>query len=231
VLNFYKTQAPVWSRMLEAMTGFADNHTELAKDIAAAAAMAELERIHASTTPYAQVNKIEALLATVDKVNDNLAAERRTKALEVIDSKIVEATQALDAAQAEAALRNTVLKPLQDLKLQLAGLSSIPRILFLQNRAGDLLDEVMDKLAQAEKAKAPTPPLGDTTTTTQTGEKTSLPPTAPPAPKSRPIKVVRSTEVGGKTYLESESDVDDYLALLKAELLAVIQSGQRARIQ
>jgi hypothetical protein len=31
--------------------------------------------------------------------------------------------------------------------------------------------------------------------------------------------------------LESEADVDDYLARLKAELLAVIQSGQRARIQ
>jgi hypothetical protein len=56
-------------------------------------------------------------------------------------------------------------------------------------------------------------------------------PPAPPAPQSRPIKVVRSAEVGGKTYLESEADVDDYLGRLKAELLAVIQSGQRARIQ
>jgi hypothetical protein len=217
--------------MLEAMTGFADNHTELAKDPAAAAAMAELERIHASKTPYGQVNKIESLLATVDKVNDNLAAERRTKALEAIDSKIAEASQALDVAQAEAAVRNAVLKPLQDLKHQLVGLSSIPRILFLQNRAGELLDEVMDKLAQAEKAKAPTPPPADTKSTEQTGEKTSLPPKAPPAPQSRPIKVVRSAEVGGKTYLESEADVDDYLARLKAELLAVIQAGQRARIQ
>jgi hypothetical protein len=213
------------------MTGFADNHTELAKEPAAAAAMAELERIHASKTPYGQVNKIESLLATVDKVNDNLAAERRTKALEAIDSKIAEAALALNAAQAEAALRNTVLKPLQDLKHQLTGLSSIPRILFLQNRAGDLLDEVMDKLAQAEKAKVPTPPLVDTKSTEQTGGKTSLPPKAPPPPQSRPIKVVRSAEVGGKTYLESEADVDDYLGRLKAELLAVIQSGQRARIQ
>jgi hypothetical protein len=233
VLNFYKTQAPVWSRMLEAMTGFADNHTELAKDPAAAAAMAELERIHAHKTPYAQVNKIEALLATVEKVNDGLAAERRTQGIEAIDSKIAEATQALDAAQAEAALRNTVLKPLQDLKLQLAGLSSIPRILFLQNRAGDLLDEVMDKLAQAEKAKtpAPTPPTGDHGKPIKTGEKTHLAPPASPPPQSRPIKVVRSADVGGKTYLESEADVEDYLARLKKELMAVVQSGQRARIQ
>ncbi len=217
--------------MLEAMTGFADNHTELAKDPAAAAAMAELERIHASRTPYGQVNKIESLLATVDKVNDNLAAERRTRALEAIDSKIVEATQALDATQAEAAVRNSVLKPLQDLKHQLAGLSSIPRILFLQNRAGDLLDEVMDKLAQAEKAKAPLPPPGDNKTTEQTGEKTSLVPPAPVTPPSRPIKVIRISDLGGKTYLESETDVDDYLRQLKSALLNAIKSGQKARVQ
>lgn len=233
VLSFYKTQATVWARMLEAMTGFADNHTELAKDPAAAAAMAELERIHAHKTPYAQVNKIEALLATVEKVNDSLAAERRAKAIEAIDSKITEASQALDAAQAEAALRNTVLKPLQDLKLQLAGLSSIPRILFLQNRAGDLLDEVMDKLAQAEKAKSPspTPPSGDNGKPNQTGEKTHLAPPAPPAPKSRPIKVIRVADLGGKTYLESEAEVDDYLQKLRLALLAVIESGQKARLQ
>jgi len=234
VLSFYKTQAPVWARMLEAMTRFADNHTELAKDPVTATAMAELERIHANKTPYGQVNKIEALLATVDKVNDGLAAERRAKAIEAIDSKITEATQALDAAQAEAALRNAVLKPLQDLKRQLAGICSIPRILFLQNRAGDLLDEVMNKLAQAEKAKAPTtpPPSGDTRTPNQVGEKKHLaPPATQSAPQSRPIKVVRSADVGVKTYLESEADVEDYLARLKTELLAVIHLGQRARIQ
>jgi hypothetical protein len=219
--------------MLEAMTGFADNHTELAKDPAAAAAMAELERIHASKTPYGQVNKIESLLATVDKVNDNLAAERRTKALEAIDSKIAEAAQALDAAQAEAALRNAVLKPLQDLKLQLAGLSSIPRILFLQNRAGDLLDEVMDKLAQAEKAKAPAPPppFGDSGKPNQTDENTHSAPPAPPAPQLRPIKVIRVADLGGKTYLESEAEVDDYLEKLKAALMSVVKSGQKARLQ
>jgi hypothetical protein len=192
-----------------------------------------LERIHAHKTPYAQVNKIEALLATVEKVNDSLAAGRRAKAIEAIDSKITEASQALDAAQAEAALRNTVLKPLQDLKLQLAGLSSIPRILFLQNRAGDLLDEVMDKLAQAEKAKTPppTPPSGDNGKPNQTSEKTHLAPPAPPAPKSRPIKVIRVADLGGKTYLESEAEVDDYLQKLRLTLLDVIESGQKARLQ
>ena len=37
--------------------------------------------------------------------------------------------------------------------------------------------------------------------------------------------------MGAKTYLESEQDVDDYVAKLRAELMAAIASGHRARIQ
>jgi hypothetical protein len=227
VLSFYKTQAPIWSRMLEALVGFADNHTELTKDAGAAAAIAELDRIYVNKNPYSQVNKIEGLLATVEKVNETLAEECRTRAIATIDNKITEATYALDSVQAEAGLRNSVLKPLQDLKLQLAGLSSIPRILFLQARSGDLLDEVMDKLAQAEKAKMP--PVNSTQP--DTSGKTDLVPPPPLAPKSRPIKVIRVAELRGKSYLESEDEVDDYLQKLKASLMEVIRSGHKARLQ
>ena len=229
VLSFYKTQAPVWGRLVQALAGFEDNHSELVKEANAAAAMVELDRILANKTPYGQVNRIETLLATVEKVNDALAAERREKALQMIDGKIDEAVQSLDAAQAEPALRNQVLKPLQDLKAQLAGLSSIPRILFLQNRSGDLLDEVMIKLVQAAKAKAPPPPP-PTTSGTGTVQPSGVKP-PPPAPAVKPIKVIRVADLGGKTYLESENDVEEYLGKLRVELMAAIQAGQKARLQ
>ena len=147
----------------------------------------------------------------------------------MIDGKIDEAVQSLDAAQAEPALRNQVLKPLQDLKAQLAGLSSIPRILFLQNRSGDLLDEVMIKLVQAAKAKAPPPPP-PTTSGTGTVQPSGVKP-PPPAPAVKPIKVIRVADLGGKTYLESENDVEQYLGKLRVELMAAIQAGQKARLQ
>lgn len=184
VLSFYKTQAPVWARMLDGLTSFADNREALAKETASAQALADLEAIRANPMPYAQVNRIEALLSAVEKVNESLASARREKALLSIDGKIQEATQALDQAQADPSLRNAVLQPLQSLKTQLAGLVSIPRILFLQGRAGELLDEVMDKIAAAQtKASikpAPSPTPGGTPTP---------PPPAPPAAK--PIRVVR----------------------------------------
>jgi hypothetical protein len=43
--------------------------------------------------------------------------------------------------------------------------------------------------------------------------------------------VIRVADLGGKTYLESEAEVDDYLQKLKSALLDVIQSGQKARLQ
>ncbi|WP_350357503.1 BREX system P-loop protein BrxC [Paraburkholderia fungorum] len=228
VLSFYKTQAPVWARMLDSLASFADNREALAKEAGSAAALSELEMIRSNPVPYGQVNRIEALLSTVEKVNEALASERREKALLSIDAKIKEADHALDAAHAEAGLRNAALKPLQDLKTQLAGLVSIPRILFLQGRGGELLDEAMDKIAAASKAKTaikpPPTPAG-------TDGSASVPSPPPTAPAAKPIRVVRPADLGSKTYLETEQDVESYVAKLRAELMSAIASGHRARIQ
>ena len=230
VLSFYKTQAPVWARMLEGLASFADNREALAKDASSAQPLSDLEAIRANPAPYGQVNRIEALLTAVEKVNESLAGARREKALLSIDDKIKEATQALDDAQAEPNVRNAVLRPLQELKAKLAALVSIPNIMFLQQRAGELLDEAMDKIAAAvaaaSKAKAavkPPPPA--------TPGGTPTPPPLPAPPAAKPIRVVRTADLGAKTYLETEQEVDDYVAKLRAELMAAIASGHRARIQ
>jgi hypothetical protein len=43
--------------------------------------------------------------------------------------------------------------------------------------------------------------------------------------------VIHVADLEGKTYLESEAEVDEYLRALKTLLLQVIQSGQKARLQ
>ena len=49
------------------------------------------------------------------------------------------------------------------------------------------------------------------------------------APK--PAKVIRAADLSSKSYLETEAEVEEYLAKLKAGLLAAIRAGQLARIQ
>ena len=241
VLSFYKTQAPVWARMLETLTSVADNREALAKDPATAAALQALESIGAQKAPYGQVNRIEALVLAVEKANEALAAERREKALRSVDAKLAEALHALDAAHADADLRNRVLKPLQDLKAQLAGLVSVPRILFLQGRGGELLDEAMDKIAHATKPAATAAPATAPLSVSaggsahshgvQAATASTNAATATPVQPSRPIKVIRIADLGAKTYLETEAEVQAFITGLRDELLAAVRAGHKVRVQ
>lgn len=225
VVSFYKTQITTWRRMLEALEGFADNHDALVKDTKAAAALTELETIRDNAAPYGQINRIEPLIATVDAVNNQIAQARREKALLSIDHKIAEVQKSLDAARASPDLRNQALLALQDLKTKVAGLTSIPKIMYLQDQAGDALDSaiVIIETAQAkEPPKAASP--GDKATVIKTGQAV-----APVMPK--PAKVIRAADLATQSYLETEAEVEDYITRLRTELLAAIKSGQRARIQ
>ena len=106
---------------------------------------------------------------------------------------------------------------MQQLKISIAGLGSIPQIRYLAERAGAHLDTAMDSIAAAQKQ--PThgikePGAGNTGTTLQ-----------------KPVKVIRAQELSNKTYLETEDEVDAYLAQLRKALVAVLQEGKKARIQ
>lgn len=57
------------------------------------------------------------------------------------------------------------------------------------------------------------------------------PPPQPPAPVAKPIQVVRVADMGSKTYLESEADVEGFVSQLKAEPLATVRAGKKARVQ
>ena len=45
------------------------------------------------------------------------------------------------------------------------------------------------------------------------------------------MKVIKLSDLTTKSYLETEAEVEDYIARLKSELLGAIASGHRARIQ
>ena len=214
VLSFYKTQIAVWNKMLEAMVVLGDNRSELLRNEESKLSFLQLETIRANQSPYAQVNQIEGLLAKVEKVNEKLAGEHREKALLAIEQKIKEASHFLSEVKASADLSNSVLKPFQDLKTEIAELSSISKIHYLQARGVELLDEAVDKIEHANKSK-PTPP----------GEAPSS------ATQVKPVVIIKSSDLGFKPYLETEQEVDDYLKKIREELLKAINAGNRARVQ
>lgn len=225
VTSFYKTQRPTWQRLLDALERYADNRDTLDKDLQAAVALGTLESIRDNPTPWGVVSQIEPLIATVDTLNEaSWAQGKREHALLSIDAKIAEVMQALDAAQADAQLRNRALLKLQEFKTKLAGLTSIPKIFYLQAQAGDALDIAMTMIDASTLAVAPG-------RAGEQGTDDSAIKTTPTVVTPKPGKLVRPAELVGKTYLETEEEVNAYLARLEAELLKAIRAGQRVRLQ
>ena len=224
VTSFYKTQRPTWRRLLDALERYADNRDALEKDIKAAVALGTLESIRDNPTPWGVVSQIEPLIATVDTLNEALAQGEREHALLSIDAKIAEVLQALDAAHADAQLRNRALLKLQEFKTKLAGLTSIPKIFYLQDQAGDALDIAMGMIDAST-------PVVQPARAAENGAKDTAIKTTPAAVAPKPSKLLRPAELAGKTYLETEDEVDAYLTRLKDELLKAIQAGQRVRLQ
>ncbi len=228
VVSFYKTQLPTWSKLLEALAGFVDNREVLQKDPLSATALADLESIRDNPAPYSQIPRIDALIKTVEGINESAAQVKRERALNSIDVKIAEVMKSLDQVQAPADLRNKALLPLQQLKTKVAGLSSIPKIMYLQEQAGTLLDDAMgviEKASQQATPKAPTVVKDSGASTTST-----VLTTAPKSVAPKPSKVIRAADLSPTIYLETEAEVETFITKLKAELLDAIKAGQRARI-
>jgi len=230
LVNFYKTQITPWRKLLDALRGFADNREALVKDPQAAAALAELELIRDNAKPYALVNRIEPLVATVTRVNDELASAKREKALLSIDQKIAEVQTKLDAAKASPELCNKALHRLQGIKASLAGQTSIAQILYLQGQGGDLMDDAVTviEMAAATAAAPATHAASPGSTATVIVHGT---PNVPPPVEKKITRVIRAAELSKKHYLETEADVDTYVRVLESELLAAIRAGQNARIE
>ena len=226
LVNFYKTQITAWRKLLEGLRAFADNRDALNKVAPAAAALNDLALIRDNPKPYSQVNRIETLLATVSAVNEELTQARREKALLSIDGKLAEVQAKLGAASATSDLSNKALRPLQDLKARVASQTSIAQILLLQDAGGDAMDEAINLVvAAAPKPAHQVATPGDSAKPVQTGQ-----PGVPP-PVAKTTRLIRAADFSSKTYLETEADVDAFVAKLKAELLVAVRAGQITRIQ
>ncbi len=226
LVNFYKTQITAWRKLLDGLGAFADNREALSKVPQAASALIDLVQIRDNPKPYGQVNRIEPLLASVTTINEQLAQEKRERALLSIDDKLSEVQVKLVAASASSDLSNKALHPLQDLKTRIASQTSIAQILLLQGAGGDAMDDAIN-LIEAAAIKPPQHIAipGDVTRPLQTGQANV------PAPVAKTTRVIRAAELSNKTYLETEADVDAFVAKLRDALLAAVRTGQIARIQ
>jgi hypothetical protein len=212
LVTFYKTQRLVWQKLLSSLDEFSDNLEALNKDVLATSALTELIQIRDNSKPYGLIHKIEPLLASVATVNEQLAKGQREKALEAIDKNIGEIQSKLNEVSASPELSNKALLRLQDLKKSIVKQTSIAQIIYLNDQAGDAMDEAFALISEA--TTKPTPPGGS--------------PNPPPVKKTH---VIFASKLSSKMYLETEEDVDAYIKKLQEVLLEAVRSGQMTRIK
>jgi len=225
--NFYKTQIGAWRKLLDGLNAFDSNREALAKVPQAAAALVDLANIRDNPKPYGQVNRIEPLLASVSAINEQLVQEKRARALLSIEAKLAEVQTKLEAlVQPDADLSNKALHPLQDIKARMIRQTSIAQIMLSQDLAGLAMDDAINLIiAAASKLPDHVAMPGNTTKPLQSGEPNVH------APVVKTTVAIRAAKFSDKTYLETEADVDAYVAKLKDALLATVRAGQMARIQ
>ena len=231
LVNFYKTQIIAWRGLLAGLGQFAGNTEALKKVPQAASALADLMQIRDNPRPYGQINRIAPLVAAVAAVNDQLAQDKREKALLSINGKIAEVQARLQDTDAAPELSNKALKPLQDIKVRIAGLNSIAQIFYVQGEeGGQAMDDAIALIEAAAAAAAAVALAKAATVTDPTKPGPIAPPIVPPAVK-KTSRVIRVADVPSKSYLETEADVEAFVGKLRAELLAAVRAGQMVRMQ
>jgi hypothetical protein len=205
--DFYTNQRPTWEKLQEVMTSvFKPNRKELEKDFSTKQAVARMDEILAAESPYGMIKEINGLIEKVKAVNDSAVEKRRENSMKTLDDQITKVKEALELYKAEPDLRNKALKPLQDIKKQIQHEGSIPAISYYVDSAEEELEDSLELIEASKKKKDDKTPV-------------------------KPVKYIQPAKVSAKNYLETETDVDEFLEALKKELKTALLENVRIRIQ
>jgi hypothetical protein len=213
--HYYESQKPTWDKMLKAEQSFGLNQRQLEQNEDAKKALDRLKVIRTAAEPYGLVHEVNPLITAIQKVNDKLLSEQKASSLKVIESQIEAIKAELKVAGDDLALTSSCLKPLESLKSQVTGQTSLAHITQAETDAVNLKDSAIGKVAQflakkAEEAKGTAPE---------------------PPPKFKKPKVVQPKSLITKSYLESQSDIDEFLTTLRKELETAINNDERIEIR
>ena len=142
--HFYDHQKPTWEKLRKAHRTFQLNRLELEKDSQAGPALKRMQEILSARSPYGLIKEADSLINTVNAVNSSLLTGRPTQAIAKIDAHIATLNKDVAAAQGEASLRASCLKPLEALREQVQKEESLAHI----------------TQAEVEAVKELTPPWG-----------------------------------------------------------------------
>ena len=202
------------------MDRFQPNRRELDRDAKASPALQRMGTILAAPRPYGLIKEASGLIQTVAEVNDALVAARRTEVLDAIARQSSLIDQELVAHSVDTSVKEACLAPIQTLKRQVQEEQSLAHLAQAQGEAVGALDDVVTRVEKALK-----------TVVRPASPSASSAPATPPPPAVPPRKVIKPADLSPKPYLESQADVDAFLAALRQQLESALAKDERIQIR
>lgn len=211
--HFYGHQRATWEKLRKAHATFQHNRLELERDEKAGPALKRMRDILSAPSPYGLIKDADGLIAIASAVNTALLGQRRSDAAKKIDAHYATLTKEMATVNGDAALRSACLKPLETLKQQVEKEESLAHITQAESEAVREFDAGIARIE--EFTRKPAAKSGGTA----------------PAPTVKKQRVVKPAELVVATYLETQADVDAFLATLRQELEKAIASNERIQIR
>ncbi|MCP4747910.1 MAG: BREX system P-loop protein BrxC [Desulfobacteraceae bacterium] len=206
--DFYTNQKQTWDTLRDAMERFKVNQSDLEKNPDAGKALSKMRQILKAPNPYGMLKDANALIATVQKVNDVLVDQHCETAAMEVDDKIKSITGLLEIHQAGDEVKNRMLSSLQDFKKQIQAEHSIPQIRYFVKEAQDKYE---DEWEEIEATFKPKPSAGKEV--------------------KKQVKTVNLSKIHNKPYFDSETDVEEFIAKLKDEIMDALKSYMKVKIE
>ena len=218
--DFYKNQRHSWEQLSKAVEELAQNRLQLEGHAEAGPALSRMEEILKTQRPYKFLHEIAGLSETAQGANAVLVSEAREPAVAAIQALIGNVEAELSKVSATDELR---VKALGELQKRLETASSATSIAHI-SQAKETADEMFNRaltIIEESQVPPPTPP----TTTGEPG------PVAPPPPVVKKRRLLSAREVWGGAFIETEAEMEEFLAKLRSELEDALKSDERIQIK
>lgn len=245
VVFFFESQKPVFDSAVEFMGLMKDEGFYMDSNAQAVEANNRIEQILKNPRPYREVREFHELMEPVMAAHKQMVNAKRKEMLDDIAAQMAQVHEYAQSQDGYAKLAERAIEDAGRMAKSFEGrahsAAKASELAALKQQLIEYCDRACEKIdiaieekkarQQRESRHKEVTPTGELVTTIK--DKGDYAPTTAkpePAPAPKRIKKLRLAELGERKKLQSESDIDAYLAQLRARLLAELQGNDAIRL-
>ena len=226
ILDFFKgEQKTIFEKALKYIRMFEDSKTYV-REQEITDNVAQMEAIVKSSKPFSQIQKLPGMCDTFINQYGALLEKEAQEMSPVVADDYKKVMDVLDEKDFAEVFRTRFATRFEELKKKLDTSHEIAAVKNIRLESDTLKLRCLDEIADYEAAHQPVPepqPTPDANPATG-GSKPVTPPVQPTKPVKKRKNISISNVAGARTYsIESEQDIDEFLAQMKTKLMQELE--------